>query len=492
MSTEEIKLKSKVRSSVFITPFLLEAPDGTSIDAEWGRLPVPENHAKPDGNMIEIPFVRLKSSAKKPGTPIMFLGGGPGISYLSKIKKIFPSSLGSGPFPFSLFSFINFPEIADFIGDIIIVEQRGVGHSRPRLGCPGTFDMPLDRPISREALISAARKYFKNCVGFWKGHHVDLSSYNTREMASDIDLLRQALDYNKISLFGYSFGSQHGIAMLKYYSEHIEKAVLMSVESLDQTIKLPSQIQNTLQKLSDLISTDLELTRRIPDFLELVRTVLNRLEQEPVTVEVPDPDTGEKVVITLGKFDLQLATANCLATTHLLRALPARYYAMSKGNFTWLAERALKFRRHRNVNMMNLAVDCANGASTERLARIEHEAKQTLLGGYVIEMAKYELCDILGDIDLGDSYRNNVKSEVPVLLIGGNLDARTTINNINEAINGGLVNGQLLVVEGVAHDFYAGGPYVVEKIFQAISRFLKGEPQSTTVIKAPFKFDPLN
>jgi pimeloyl-ACP methyl ester carboxylesterase len=309
-------------------------------------------------------------------------------------------------------------------------------------------------------------------------------------MASDINLLRASLGYQKISLLGYSYGSQHGLAMLKYFGEHIEKAVLMSVESLGHTIKLPSQIQNTLEKLANLVSTDSELAQQIPDFLGLVNTVLNRLKNKPVKFEIPDPDNGGKVALTLGKFDLQLATASCLATTPLLQALPARYYAMNQGNFTWLAEWCLEFRRRRSMRLMGLAVDCASGASTERLARIEQEAKQTLLGGYIIEIPKYELCDILGDIDLGEKFREKVESEVPVLLIGGNLDARTPISNATEALRG-LVNGQLLVIEGVGHDLYAGGPDVVEKIFQSITRFLKGEQLSTTLITAPFKFDSI-
>jgi pimeloyl-ACP methyl ester carboxylesterase len=429
---------------------------------------------------------------KNHGTPIVSLAGGPGAPTLTKLEKLFPNTPGWSSFPFPLFSFLKFPEIANFVGDLILVEPRSVGHSRPRLDCPGTYDLPLNKPLSYEILIDAARKYFENCVKFWKGRNIDLFSYNTHEMASDIDLLRQALGYDKISLLGYSFGSSHGQAMLKYYGEHIEKAVLISIVNPEQTSKNPrskfsSLIQNNLEKLANLVRGDQELSRRIPDLLDLIGTVLKRLEKRPVTVEIPDPDTGEKVIVTLGKFDLQAATRNLISDTHFLQALPAHYYTMSQGNFNWLAEWALKFRRRRNLRMVVSTVACIKRASTERFVSIEQEAKQTLLGNKT-QFPIYELCDILGDIDLKDRFRDKVESEVPVLLIGGNLDAHTPISNATEVLKG-LVNGQLLVIEGVAHDIYSGGPEVIQKIFQAISKFLKGEPQSTTVIKAPFKFD---
>ena len=53
---------------------------GTEIDADHGRLWVPENRARADSRLIELAFVHLKSLANDPDPPIVYLAGGPGSS----------------------------------------------------------------------------------------------------------------------------------------------------------------------------------------------------------------------------------------------------------------------------------------------------------------------------------------------------------------------------------------------------------------------------
>jgi len=51
---------------------------GDKVDAEYGRLYVPENRGKVGSRLIELAFVRFKSTSPKPGPPIVYLAGGPG------------------------------------------------------------------------------------------------------------------------------------------------------------------------------------------------------------------------------------------------------------------------------------------------------------------------------------------------------------------------------------------------------------------------------
>src|SRR5215212_10486891 len=61
-------------------PTVLESLGGAKVDAEEGRLLVPENRAHPTGRTVELVFLRVKSTAAHPGPPILFLSGGPGDS----------------------------------------------------------------------------------------------------------------------------------------------------------------------------------------------------------------------------------------------------------------------------------------------------------------------------------------------------------------------------------------------------------------------------
>ena len=165
--------------SIFsVTPMMLETPDGAPLAAEWIRLLVPENRTRPEARMIELSLVRIRAEAENPGTPVIFLNGGP------------------GDIPTTLQTLEQLAPLVDLFhgsSDVILLEQRGVGHSRPSLDCPGKYGLPFDRPGDHSAEVAAARSYFEECAKFWADQGVDLSGYNVREMAADVDDVRNAL-----------------------------------------------------------------------------------------------------------------------------------------------------------------------------------------------------------------------------------------------------------------------------------------------------------
>jgi len=57
--------------------------EGQNVIAELGRLVVRENRSNPSTRLIELAFVRLKSTAEKPGYPVVYLDGGPGSSAIN-------------------------------------------------------------------------------------------------------------------------------------------------------------------------------------------------------------------------------------------------------------------------------------------------------------------------------------------------------------------------------------------------------------------------
>src|SRR5687767_10984571 len=74
--TENVPRKE---GAIWFEPFKGEV-GGQAFDAEFGHLIVRENRRNPKSNLIELVFVRLKSTAAKPGFPVVYLDGGPGSS----------------------------------------------------------------------------------------------------------------------------------------------------------------------------------------------------------------------------------------------------------------------------------------------------------------------------------------------------------------------------------------------------------------------------
>ncbi|MCP4540391.1 MAG: alpha/beta hydrolase [Chloroflexi bacterium] len=456
---------------VQLFPYLFQPNSGPPIAAEWGQLFVPENRQEDNSRLITIPFVRFRCTSKDPGTPIVFLQGGPGESLLPDLSELWTRPVWRPPL-----------EIADFV----FIEQRGFGLSRPCLDCPGTLDVSLDEPGSTERYLDAQRSHLTRAVSFWQEQGIDLGGYNVREMAADIDDLRQALGYERISLFGGSFGSHHGLTLLRYYGQFIERALLWGVEGPNHTLKLPSSVQRHLVKLDTLLKKDSDLGRHVPDLLELMTSVLDRLERQPVTVETLHPQTKNQVHITLGKYDLQLATANGMGNTFFLQALPARYLTMAQGDYTWLAEQVIQERVDQKSNIMYAATDCASGATAARREQIAREAPTTLLGDTINEPF-HALCDMLGNHDLGDDFRSQFTSDVPTCLVCGSLDARTPISNAQELLPD-LSNGQTLTIKGVSHDLTRGDH--VKELTRCRDEFFRSEPLVNTQLHSSFAFQP--
>src|SRR5262245_66514258 len=67
-----VKAQSAKSGDLKLEPYVFEAANKQKVDAELGRLVVPENRRNPKSRLIELVFVRFKSTAQKPGPPIIY------------------------------------------------------------------------------------------------------------------------------------------------------------------------------------------------------------------------------------------------------------------------------------------------------------------------------------------------------------------------------------------------------------------------------------
>lgn len=467
-----ISLGQQKAGDIRIEPYVFENSKKEKVDAEFGRLYVPENRNNPRSRLIELAFVRFKSTAKNSGPPIVYLAGGPGNSGIASAKgSRFPLFMAMRAF-----------------GDVIALDQRGVGLSKPNLDCHETLeDFPLDQVPTRELVVQLTRVRARQCAEYWRNQGVDLSGYNTNQSADDLESLRKALGAQKISLWAISYGTHLALATIKRYERSIDRAILAGVEGPDQTLKLPSNVQQHLLDIDRLVKVDQDLSKEIADFPGLMRTVLDRLEKEPVTVEVTDEKTKQKVKVIVSKYVMQYLTASSIGTGDV-GAFPMLYYRASKEDFSLMAEYWLDELRSGIGSAMSFMMDCSSGASVERRRQIQREASKTLLGN-TADLVYPEVCDAWGNPDLGSSFRAPVKSKVPVLFISGTLDGRTPISNAEE-VRKGFPNSIHLIIEGAWHSdpLFLSSP----KIKDVMLEFMRGAPVSTTrIILPPLKFAPL-
>jgi pimeloyl-ACP methyl ester carboxylesterase len=455
-----------------ITPTVFESAGAQKVDAEFGELSVPENRQKANSRLIQIAFIRFKSTSKTPAVPIVYLAGGPGGSGIAAARGT--------RFPL----FMAMREIAD----VIALDQRSIGASKPNLICKERVDFAPDKPQSRADLLELYRQQSSACADTFKSQSVDLTGYNTNESADDLEDLRKAIGAEKISLWAISYGTHLSLATIKRHEKSIARVILAGVEGPAHTIKLPGNIQKHLEHIDRLVKADASLSNDIPSFLSLVKGVLERTEREPVSVEVADPFTNKKVKVVLNRFAIEILTAFSFGTGEA--ALPARYYGMSKGDFSVLAQGWLNLSRGGSVgSAMAYMTDCASGLSNERRKQIAREAKTTLLSD-VMDFPFPDVCNAWGNPDAGDVFRAAVKSNVPTLFISGTLDVRTPPTNAEE-VRKGFPNSVHLIIDGAVHSdpLFLSSPQIKDVMLE----FMKGQKISTTNISLePLKFAPLH
>src|SRR5687767_5748663 len=93
---------------IVIEPYTYRTYDGREHPAELGKLSVRESRTGKSGRLIQLSFVRLRSTAAQPSFPIIFLAGGPGIPGIG---------LGQVPVYFNLFERLR------EVSDVILLDQ---------------------------------------------------------------------------------------------------------------------------------------------------------------------------------------------------------------------------------------------------------------------------------------------------------------------------------------------------------------------------------
>lgn len=444
-------------------PYHLELPDGGVDTLELGRLSVPERRGSGAGE-VRLGFVRLPARTANPGAPIVYLDGGPGGSGVG---------LARVPAYYRLFDDLR------TVADVILLSQRGTGISEPRLGCRLTSPLPGDVFTTRTRMVEAMAPSVSACVDTWRGRGVDLTAYNTEESADDLEALREALGVEQVSLLGFSYGTHLGLAAMRRHGSRIERAVLIGVEGLEHTYKLPSTGDLQLRHVSELVARDETTGDVIPDLYEALDTLLHRLDEHPVSLSIEDND-GERKTILLGGDGLRYLLRRDLGDTNDLPVIPAGVRLLLDGDdrlVSLLAQR--RFREIGGVGLMGLLMDCGSGARGERLERIRQEEPQSLLGAMMNTWFP-DVCAVLPDMDLGDDFRSRYHSGVETLFLSGTLDANTPPYQA-EYVGWGWPNATHLVVDHAGHESIMSSPDVQAVIVD----FFSGEDVSDRRVEIP-------
>src|SRR6185503_15665389 len=131
----------------------------------------------------------------------------------------------------------------------------------------------------------------------------DLKQYVTTIAADDMDEVRAALGYERLNLFGGSYGTRAALTYLKRHPQHVRTATLQGVSPTNQLMPrdFPQDTERSLQGVLSECIADQQCNSAFPNVKAEAQAVLAQLVKGPVEVEVQKPRSTELVKVKLSR-----------------------------------------------------------------------------------------------------------------------------------------------------------------------------------------------
>jgi pimeloyl-ACP methyl ester carboxylesterase len=398
------------------------------VETRCGSHEVFEDRAKRAGRKIRLNVAVLPALSPHPAPdPLFVLAGGPGQGAVSTAPSI---------------------SIAlDRVRrdrDIVFVDQRGTGKSNP-LKCPAHGEPSLQERLGAQP----DDKELRDCLA---AYDADPGLYTTPIAADDLDDVRAALGYAKINLWGGSYGTRAALVYLRRHEDHVRTVTLDGAApfGLSLPLSVAEDGQRALDRLFDDCARDEACNRAFPDLRKRFDAHLAVLRAHPEETTVAHPLTGEKTAVTIQASGFAGIVRALLYVPELSSLLPFTIDRATKGDYGPLAAQAWTFQSATDIATgLFLSVVCAEDVPFVTPAEITTETNGTFLGADFVAHT-IRACKVWPRGNVEADYRKPVRSNVPALILSGELDP-VTPPSYGEETKRDLPNAEHRIVAGYGH-----------------------------------------
>ena len=249
-----------------------------SIPARCGVLQVPEDRARPDGSTIDLSVAVVPAlNRQAAAAPLFLLAGGPG----QGVTAMYASFAAA-------FARVNRNH------DIVLVDQRGTGHSAP-LSCdyPDDWQTPDDPlPALRQATLACLHKY---------GDRVRF--YTSSAAVADLAAVREALGYPLIDLYGVSYGTRVAELYMRRYPKSVHTVILDGVTYPEQAIgpDTPLDGQRALDLIVKRCGESPDCAKAYPTLPQDLVGLLRQFGPQKSPMSIDDPNDAKPLKIEFNR-----------------------------------------------------------------------------------------------------------------------------------------------------------------------------------------------
>ena len=411
---------------------LHQALDLTLVQAECGQLAVPENPAASGGRQIALRVAVVPAiSTRKLPDPLFVLAGGPGMGAASFYTSVAP-----------VFALIHRDR------DIVLVDQRGTGASNA-LDCESS-DGDLNQSTTAQIVAETA-----SCLKMLSAH-ADVRFYTTSLAVQDLDQVRTALGYDRINLYGSSYGTIVAQQYLRRFPDRVRSVILDGVVPPQLALGATSALdaQATLSSIFSRCVQQPACHARFGDPAAVYRQVRDELAGHPVWVDLTDPTSGEPQRLQFTSYHLAMVLRLASYTPELAALLPLDLHeAGVSSNFAPLAGQFLLIDRVYGdaiAEGMNDTVVCSEDVPFYHVGSDERaELAKTFLGTSQLDGLQ-AICGVWPRGPMDADFHQPLHSEVPALLLSGGNDPITPPRYAAQAARG-FSHSLSLVVPDFGH-----------------------------------------
>lgn len=404
------------------------------MDAYCGTFSVPENRATGEGRRLDLRIIVLPALGDPAPDPLFFLAGGPGqgaAAMASGLREMFHRVQSDR--------------------DIVLVDQRGTGKSNP-LECRSDADSLAALDESMDATMERLRK----CA---EGLKADLRLYTTSIAMDDLNDVREYLGYDKINIYGGSYGTRAALVYLRQHEPTVRAVILDGVAPPDMSLPLffPRDAQRALNRLLADCAADAACREQYPQLESRLQMLMTSLRATPVKTRLTHPRTGIAEEVTVDADFVANVLFGALYSPLTSALLPELIVRAERHDFQGLLALGL-LGEGTGQNMalgMQLSVVCAEDHPRITPEQVEREAKGTIFGTNMVE-ARTKACAFWPRGAVDASFYEPVKSNVPVLVLSGDLDP-VTPPEWGERVVPHLPNSRHVVLPATGHGAISTG-----------------------------------
>lgn len=240
-------------------------------DVECGFLTVPEDRANPESRTIDVFYMRVQPPGRTVGQPYFSFGYelAQVPSYASISRPPGRDDQGNGP-------------------ELVLMDQRGVGHSTPSLACPEVEAIASDLLSANDEARESFLRAVNECHNRLVSEGIDLSAYTTEAAADDAEDLRRLLEIPSWNLISFGTSSRLLLELVRRHPQGVRALVMDSPQfpQVDDAISAPDAILDSLTNLARTCRRDPICREAYPDVVGTFEEALARLDASPETVVV--------------------------------------------------------------------------------------------------------------------------------------------------------------------------------------------------------------